>query len=399
MGTPTGKQVMRQLDIITKKYDQILLILIILLGVLGTVMLYSSSSSLSMDETNNLTHTLFLRSHLKRLLVGLVAMFIIMVLDYRRLKKVAPYLMMASLFLLGFTKLVFWIKGYTFPARWLDLGFVSFQTSDFARLSVIIYLAYYIDKKRGQIKDFYSGFFPPIVMIGLLLSLIIIQPDFSTAAVIGLVGFVLLFLGGAKISHMAATGAVSIAVMIPVMLMRSYRMKRVLYWLGAFVGLGEGANQEVVGYQAQQSLISLGNGGFLGLGLGNSMEKNLFLPTPHTDFIFAIIGEELGLVGAIFILTLFLFVFQRGIKIAKDTTDPFGVMLAVGIAFSFVLYAFINVAVVTSLVPTTGLPMPLISYGGSGLVVNLASLGILLNISQSKRSVRHQNDWRPRFNG
>lgn len=155
----------------------------------------------------------------------------------------------------------------------------------------------------------------------------------------------------------------------------------------------------MVGYQIQQSLISLGNGGFTGLGLGNSMEKNLFLPTPHTDFIFAIIGEELGLLGVIFILTLFLLVFQRCINIAKDTTDPFGVMLAVGLAFSFIVYAFINAAVVTNLVPTTGLPMPLISYGGSGLVVNLASLGILLNISQAKRSVQHRNGWKPKLYG
>ncbi|MEE8436786.1 MAG: putative peptidoglycan glycosyltransferase FtsW [Candidatus Neomarinimicrobiota bacterium] len=390
---------MRHLDIITKKYDQVLLVLIVLLCVIGTVMLYSSSSSISMEETKGATDTLFLQAHLKRLLAAVIALFFFMLLDYRLLKKAAPALLIGSLVLLMFTKLIYVVQGISFPARWLDIGFISIQTSDLARFSIIIYLAYYIDKKRALIKDFYKGFIPPLILTVLVMSMIIIQPDFSTAAVIGLVCFVLLFLGGARLSHLLTTGIVSICILIPVMLMRSYRMKRVIYWLGSLFNDNPGQDQEIVGYQVQQSLISLGNGGFTGLGLGNSMEKNLFLPTPHTDFIFAIIGEELGLVGVIFVLTLFLLVFQRCIKIAKDTTDPFGVMLAVGLAFSFIIYAFINVAVVTNLVPTTGLPMPLISYGGSGLVINLASLGILLNISQAKRSVQHRNGWKPKLYG
>jgi cell division protein FtsW len=264
----------------------------------------------------------------------------------------------------------------------------------------MVYLAYYIDKKRNKLKDFYSGFIPPIILIAGILASIVVQPDFSTAAVIGLIGFAMLFIGGAKMSHMMATGAVATVVLIPVMMMRSYRMKRVIYWLGTVFGANSsGANQEEMGYQAQQSLISLGNGGFWGLGLGNSMEKNLFLPTPHTDFIYAIIGEELGLLGAILVITLFLLIFQRGVKIAKETTDPFGVMLAVGISFSIIIYAFINVAVVTGIFPVTGLPMPLVSHGGSALVMNLACLGILINISQAKRSVNHRSGWKPQLNG
>ena len=390
---------MKHIDIITKKYDQILLVLIILLSVVGTVMLYSASSSLSLNETNGVTDTFFLRSHLKRLIVGMVAMFFFIFMDYRKLKSVAPYLMIGSIILLLATKITYMAKGINFPARWLDLGILTVQTSDIARFSLIVYLAYYIDKKRDKLKDFYEGFFPPIVLMAAILGTIVIQPDFSTAAVIGFIGFAMLFIGGARLSHIMATSVVAVAVMIPVMLMRSYRMKRVLYWLGSVFGFSGGADQNVVGYQAQQSLISLGNGGFWGLGLGNSLEKNLFLPTPHTDFIFAIIGEELGLLGALFVITLFLFIFQRGIKIAKETTDPFGVMLTVGISFSIIIYAFINVAVVTGIFPVTGLPMPLISHGGSSLVMNLACLGILLNISQAKRSVSHSEGWRPVLNG
>jgi len=390
---------MKHIDIITKKYDQILLVLIILLCVVGTVMLYSASSSLSLNETSGVTDTFFLRSHLKRLIVGMVAMFFFIFMDYRKLKSVAPYLMIGSIILLLATKITYMAKGISFPARWLDLGILTVQTSDIARFSLILYLAYYIDKKRDKLKDFYEGFFPPIVLMAAILGTIVIQPDFSTAAVIGFIGFAMLFIGGARLPHIMATSVVAVVVMIPVMLMRSYRMKRVLYWLGSVFDFSGGADQDVVGYQAQQSLISLGNGGFWGLGLGNSLEKNLFLPTPHTDFIFAIIGEELGLLGALFVITLFLFIFQRGIKIAKETTDPFGVMLTVGISFSIIIYAFINVAVVTGIFPVTGLPMPLISHGGSSLVMNLACLGILLNVSQAKRSVSHSEGWRPILNG
>ena len=389
---------MRHIDIITKKYDQLLLILIVILSAMGTVMLYSASSSFSLNETGGLTDTLFIRSHLKRLLLGMLIMFMFVIVDYRKLKSIAPYLMIFSIILLLATKIMYLVKGINFPARWLDLGLFTVQTSDIARFSLILYLAYYIDKKRESLKDFYKGFIPPVLLMAGILFTIVIQPDFSTAAVIGLIGFSMLFIGGAKLSHIIATSVISIAIMIPVMLMRSYRMKRVIYWLGSIIGINGGSEQEVIGYQAQQSLISLGNGGFWGLGLGNSLEKNLFLPTPHTDFIFAIIGEELGFLGAIFVISLFLFIFQRGIKIAKETTDPFGVMLAVGISFSIIVYSFINVAVVTGIFPVTGLPMPLVSHGGSNVVMNLACLGILLNISQAKRSVSHATGWKPKLN-
>lgn len=389
---------MKHIDIITKKYDQLLLILIIILCAMGTVMLYSASSSISLNETGGLTDTLFIRSHLKRLLLGILIMFLFIIIDYRKFKSIAPYLMIFSIILLLATKIMYLVKGINFPARWLDLGLFTVQTSDIARFSLILYIAYYIDKKRESLKDFYNGFLPPVLLMAGILFTIVIQPDFSTAAVIGLIGFSMLFIGGAKLSHIITTGVISIVIMIPVMLMRSYRMKRVIYWLGSIFGINSGSEQEVIGYQAQQSLISLGNGGFWGLGLGNSLEKNLFLPTPHTDFIFAIIGEELGFIGAISVISLFLFIFQRGIKIAKETTDPFGVMLAVGISFSIIIYSFINVAVVTGIFPVTGLPMPLVSHGGSSLIMNLACLGMLLNISQAKRSVSHATSWKPQLN-
>ena len=384
---------MNHLNVISKNYDRVLISAVILLCIIGTVMLYSASSVRSLMESENQTATLYLVAHLKRLLVGIIIMFLMMSFDYRHLKKYYLHLIFGAIGLLIVTKTIFLIKGISTPARWFYVGSVSIQTSDIARLSLIIFLAVYIDKKRRQLEDFYTGFLPPVFAIIIIMSLIIIQPDFSSAIMLGLTGGIMLFIGRAKLSQLLATSVTGLAIAVPVLLMAPYRLDRVRSWWNK--------NEELstIGYQAYQSLISLGNGGFIGLGLGNSLEKNMFLPEPHTDFIFSIIGEEMGFVGTLFILTLFLLVFQRGIRIAKKCTDPFGVMLAVGISFSFILYAFVNAAVVTNVFPVTGLPMPLISYGGSGMVINLASMGILLNISQAKRSISHRNDWKPKLYG
>ena len=354
-------------------------------------MLYSASWYESFSSSNGKTEMLFLQNHVLRLIVGLFCLLCFLTFDYRYLKKIAPQLIIMSICLLFATKLYYLFSGLSWykPARWLYLGPVSLQTSDIARFSVIIYMAYYADKKRNKIIDFQLGLLPALTILSIIMTLIIIQPDYSTALMIGLIGIMILFIAGAQISQLSAAGAGALLIGIPVLLSREYRKQRVL----SFFGIGD--NSEI-GYQASQSLISLGNGGIFGVGLGNSIEKNHFLPTPHTDFIFAIIGEELGfIIGTVPVLTLFLFIFIRGIKIAKKCTDPFGVLLALGIAFNLVLYAFVNAAVVTGLFPVTGLPMPMISYGGSGMVINMALMGILLNISQSRRSVGGKNGWSP----
>jgi len=380
---------MNQLDIIINKYDKTLMWIILALCGIGMVMLYSASSFKSLYLSSGLSDTIYLRSHLKRMIIGVTAMFFFAIFDYRKLKSIAPYFIFLSILLLLLTKIVSLFNGSSSADRWLSFGFISMQTSDIARLSLIIYLAYYIDKKGNKIREFYTGIIPPLFLITVMLFLIVIQPDFSTAVVLGIIGFIMLFIGGAQLSHLAAASGGALAIMIPVMLMMPYRMKRIVYWVSSIFSESESLNQNL-GYQAQQSLISLGNGGIKGLGIGNSLEKNLFLPEPHTDFIFAIIGEELGLWGAIAVLSIFLFLFQRGIKIAKSTTDTFGIMLSIGIVMSMVLYAFVNVGYVTGILPVTGLPIPLISHGGSNLVITLSGLGILLNISESKRSIKNK---------
>ena len=379
------------IDVFIKRYDRNLLIFLCILSVLGTVMLYSASWYESFSSSNGRTDMLFLQNHLKRLLVGVFFLFGFLTFDYRRLKQIAPYLIMFSIFLLLMTKLYYLGKGYSWykPARWLYMGPFSIQTSDIARFSVIIYMAFYADKKRDKLKNFQLGLLPALGILCIIMALIVIQPDYSTALMIGAIGILILFIGGASISQLSCTGAGAMLVGVPILLSREYRKQRILSWFGI------GDNTEV-GYQASQSLISLGNGGIFGVGLGNSIEKNHFLPTPHTDFIFAIIGEELGFViGTVPVLTLFLLIFIRGLKIAKECTDPFGIFLSIGIAFNLVLYAFVNAAVVTGVFPVTGLPMPMVSYGGSGMVVNMAMMGILLNISQSRKSVGRKKGWSP----
>ena len=379
------------IDVFIQRYDRHLLIFLCILSVLGTVMLYSASWYESFSSSNGRTDMLFLQNHLKRLLVGVFFLFGFLTFDYRKLKQIAPYLIMFSIFLLVMTKLYYLGKGYSWykPARWLYMGPFSIQTSDIARFSVIIYMAFYADKKRDKLKDFQLGLLPALGILCIIMALIVIQPDYSTALMIGAIGILILFIGGASISQLSCAGAGAMVVGVPVLLSREYRKQRILSWFGI------GDNTEV-GYQASQSLISLGNGGIFGVGLGNSIEKNHFLPTPHTDFIFAIIGEELGFViGTAPVLTLFLLIFIRGLKIAKECTDPFGIFLSIGIAFNLVLYAFVNAAVVTGVFPVTGLPMPMVSYGGSGMVINMAMMGILLNISQSRRSVGGKKSWSP----
>ena len=383
------------IDIIIQRYDRQLLIYLGILAIVGTVMLYSASWYESFASSNGRTDMLFLQGHLKRMLVGVFFLFGFIMLDYRKLKEIAPYLLIVAIVLLIATKAFYLISGAGWykPARWLPIGPFSLQTSDFARMAIIIFISYYVDKKRELLKDFQLGLLPALGVISIVMGLIVIQPDYSTALMIGVIGVLILFIGGAKFSQLSMAGAGAALIGIPVLLSREYRRVRIL----SFFGIGDNPD---AGYQASQSLISLGNGRIFGVGLGNSIEKNHLLPTPHTDFIFAIIGEELGFIlGSVPILTLFLLIFFRGLKVAKECTDPFGVFLAVGISFNIILYAFVNAAVVTGLFPVTGLPMPMVSYGGSGMVINMALIGILLSISQARKSVGGNRGWSPSLYG
>ena len=379
------------IDITIRSYDRQLLIYVVILAIIGTVMLYSASWYESFVRSDGHTDMFYLQGHLKRLIVAVVFLFGFLVVDFRELKKIAPHLIIMAILLLMITKGYdyYLYRNWDHPARWLYIGSFSLQTSDIARFSVLLYIAYYIDKKRVGIENFNAGLLPVLAVLSVIMGLIIIQPDFSTAIMIGILGITILYVGGVKLSQLSLSTALGLLVSIPILLSKPYRIERILSYFNP-------TDIKTAGYQAHQSLISLGHGGWFGVGLGSSIEKNQFLPNPHTDFIFAIIGEELGfMLGSVPVLTLFLLIFLRGIKISKECTDPFGVLLAVGISVNLILYAFVNAAVVTGLLPVTGLPMPMVSYGGSGMVVNLAMIGILLNISQARRTVGNRNTWSP----
>ncbi|MFQ6616966.1 MAG: FtsW/RodA/SpoVE family cell cycle protein [Fidelibacterota bacterium] len=362
------------------KVDRTLLVITLILVAIGMIMVFSSSTNISMERYGN--GTFYFRKHAIRVIIGLAVMFTAMNVDYRLLKKLAGPLLVISILLLVFTKLQYLVEGNRMTARWLHLGPVAFQTSDLARFALITYLAAYLDKKGNQIQDFTYGFLPPVIVTALIMALVIVQPDFSTAVMIGLVAGTLLFMGRAKIPHLLAAGSLGAAVLIPTLLTAEYRLAR----LKAFINFGTLAGE--ANYQVQQSLISLGHGGITGVGLGGSVGKNLFLPTPHTDFIASIIGEEFGFLGIFITLTLYLALFQRSVRISRNCTQVFGILLSMGLSLQIVAYSFINVAVVSSIIPTTGLPMPFVSFGGSSLVVNLMAVGILLNISKAKRTVQ-----------
>lgn len=346
---------------------------------IGTVMVFSSSSDISMDKFGS--GTFYFGRHVLRVVMGLAVMVVAMFVDFRIWKRIAAPLFIATATLLLVTVVIFQLQGNESPARWLYLGSLPVQTSDIARFATILYLAAYLDRKRDAIGDYTNGFLPPIIMTGIVMALIIVQPDYSTAMMIGVLVMTMLFVGRAKLTHMAATVSGALVVLVPVMILEPYRIYRMkMFFKGLFDFSG-------ASYQLQQSLISLGNGGITGVGLGASTGKNLFLPAPHTDFILSIVGEEIGFLGIAVIITLYLALFHRALKIARGCTDIFGILLTVGLSTQIIFYAFINSAVVTGLVPTTGLPIPFISFGGSGLVMNLFSVGILLNISMARRTV------------
>ena len=356
-------------------YDKQLLFIIVLLAGTGMVMLYSASSAIGRELGDS---AIYLKGHFVRLLIGFGLMTLTMHIDYKLYKKIAFPLLIIALIVLaaGLIHHRFWGTGAT--ARWIYIGGISIQTSEFMKFSLITFIAYYLEKKKDKLVNFSDGLLPMVIVLGISSLLILKQPDFSTTALLVTVIFIMMFVGNARISHLFAIGSVGSLLMLLSIFGSSYQIERIRSYF-------EGGDISGVGYQMQQSLISLGGGGFLGIGLGGSISKNLFLPTPHTDFILAIIGEEMGFLGVLFISTMFLMFFFRSLKVAKSSKDSFGLYLAVGLATSIFLYAAVNAAVVSGLLPVTGLPIPLVSYGGSNVLYTLGSVGVILNISSTTK--------------
>ncbi|MDO9547515.1 MAG: putative lipid II flippase FtsW [Candidatus Marinimicrobia bacterium] len=354
--------------------DQLFFMLTIILIGIGFVIQYSASSSLAAAKFNDPGY--YMRGHFIRIIAGFLVGLVFIKLDYNYLKNLAFWFIILSVFMLILT-LVLNRSGNSATARWLQLGPFRFQPSELAKFSVILYLASFYDRHQDEIEDFKKGFLPPVIVMSIIVILIIIEPDFSTGVVVAVLGIAIMIIAGTKLVYLSPFAGLFVIFSIITVIRSPYKIKRIL---SAVRG---GSDLQGAGYQINQSLITLGNGGFWGRGLAGSVEKNLFLPEPHTDFVFSVAGEEFGFIGTMFLLILFLALFIRGVQISFRSPTVFGNLLGVGLSISMFSYVLANIGVVTGILPVTGLPLPFLSYGGSTMLYNFACIGILLNISKT----------------
>ncbi|MBI5055971.1 MAG: putative lipid II flippase FtsW [Nitrospirae bacterium] len=362
-----------------------IIISVALLVCIGILMVYSSTVLMSMKRYGNSFH--FLLNHIFTVFVGVAAMFILSRMDYQSFRRpffhIASFQVSAIHILMGialFMLLLVFVPGIGISAngarRWLRLWPTTFQPSEFAKIVMVIFLADYMDRNIHRMKDARFGIMIPIGVMLLFQGIIIIQPDFGAVMSLGILTMGLLLIGGVRLSYIGAMALLSLPAIFIAVTSSSYRMKRIMSFTDPWKdSLGSG-------FQLVQSFIAFGNGGLTGLGLGGSKQKLYFLPEVHTDFIFSLIGEELGMIGAVSVLLLFLYFFLKGVKVANKTNDSFSYFLTLGLTMMIGVQVIINFAVTTGLMPTKGLPLPFISYGGSSLLINLAAIGILINISR-----------------
>lgn len=357
-----------------KSPDLFIFLATLLLLAFGVIMVTSASVPRALTLTEGKDPFLFGKRQIIYAILGIILLISMVNFDYRRLRKfTGAFLILAPVFLILVLFLGEEING---AKRWIDLRVVSFQPSEFAKLALILVLAHYLSELGEEITGFFAGILIPLFYTLIIGGLIMLEPDLGTTIVIFGIFFVMLFTGGARFSHLTLVGLFGAGAGVALILQEPYRLRRLLSFLDPM------RDPKGDSWQIIQSLMALGSGGLFGLGLGRSRQKFFYLPEAHTDYIFAILGEELGLIGTILILLTFFFLAWRGYKIAMSVSDPYGSMLAVGITSWLVFQALINIGVVTSTIPATGITLPLVSSGGSSLWITLISIGILMNISR-----------------
>ncbi len=353
--------------------DWLIFLPIVGLMLFSIAFVYSASATMA-EHTFGSSDKLFW-SHTVRILAGIVIMIIFSRIDYHFWMKHSKKLMILAVFFLIIVLFVGTsLKG---ASRWLNLGIVSFQPSELAKFALLIHFAALLAIKQQVIKNFERGFLPFLFWTGLICLLIALQPNFSTMIVIFLIAIAMMFIGNTNLLHIFYTFAFGMVSGLIYAVSAEYRLNRIK----SFLGMGEESIGSEVSYQLNQALIALGNGGLWGVGAGQNRQSHMFLPESYGDFIFSIIGEEFGFLGLFFIILAFAVVFWRGMLIAKKAPDNFGYFLAIGILVTFAIYVFVNAGVNTGVLPTTGVPMPFISYGGTAVFFYAAEIGILLNIS------------------
>ena len=348
--------------------DFVMFAVIMLLVTIGVIMVLSASAYMAGQN-----YTKFFVKQLFSAFVGTIAMVLMQRFDYHNIKKYTKLLMIISVVLLV---AVLFFPGTNGAQRWIPLGPFNLQPSEIVKYVAVLYMAKSMDYKGEKIKNFFYGVLPVLLVSSFFAGLILLEKNLSIASAIMIVTIIMLFAAGSKITQMLILMPPLVGVGVFFIISEPYRLLRLTGFLHPFEDrLGKG-------YQLVQSLLALGSGGILGVGLGRSRQKALYLPEPNTDFIFSVIGEELGLVGCIFIIVLFIILIWRGIRTAINSKDTYGNLLAIGITSVIAVQAIINIAVVTGSMPVTGVPLPFISYGGSSLLFNMMAIGVLLNISR-----------------
>lgn len=353
--------------------DPILLGAILLLICIGTVMVYSSSSLMASENFSN--HAYFLKRHLMMLGLGFVAMFTALLLPLHVVKKISlPVFLICIGFLIVVVATSFGVEA-KHATRWVNLGGFRFQPSEMIKPWFILFTAGYIERMGPKIQNFKEGLLPLLVMAGFVLLLILKQPDFGTTVTIGSVMILMIFVAGAKIEHLGALIGTGMLGMVYLIFSAEYRRKRFFSFLNPW------ADPKGDGFQMIQSLIAFERGGVSGQGLGDGTQKLLYLPEAHTDFIFSVIGEELGFLGCATVVILFFVIMVQGIRLSIRIQDQYASVLAFGITVLISIQSLFNMGVVMGLLPTKGLTLPLVSYGGSSLISTMFCLGLLLSMS------------------
>ncbi|MFH0941328.1 MAG: putative lipid II flippase FtsW [Candidatus Omnitrophota bacterium] len=349
--------------------------MLILIGI-GIVMIYSASSIPMWQSTGRSAN--LLKKQFLYLVLGFAAMFVSMAVDYQKLRKIAKPLLIFTIIPLILVLVPGISRESGGAKRWLHAFGFNYQPSEFVKIALIIYVADFISRNARFLKEFWRGFVPPMLALGLVTLLVLFQPDLGTAISFVVLVFIMMFISGAKPRHIIFTFISALPFLYLLIFSVPYRRARILTFLNPWL------DPKGSGFQIIQSQIALGSGGLFGVGLGQGKQKLFYLPAAHTDFIFSIIGEELGLLGAGFVILLFIFLIWNMSKIVYSVRDPFGKLICIGVLTLIAFSAVVNIGVSIGSLPTKGLPLPFISYGGSSLIFHMVAVGLLLNISKAE---------------
>lgn len=360
-----------------RRPDLILLGSILALLTIGIIMVYSSSAVKGYVQYDDPYH--FLKMEVIWVGIGLAAMVMAMRLDLQFLRRFAKSALILAIVLLIMVKIPGVGRRVNGADRWIGLGPLSVQPSEVIKLAMVLVMAHLLALNPHKIESFRKGLLPILGLLGLIAGLIMLQPDLGTTLAIAGTTFFMLIAAGARVSHMLALGGSGLGLVVAAIAAAPYRMRRITAFLDPW------ADPSGKGYQTIQALLALGPGGLFGLGLGQSKQKFLYLPENHTDFIFAMIGEELGFVGASLVVVLFFIFAWRGFRVAMGAPDAFTGLLAVGLTAMVSIQAMINMGVVSGVLPVTGITLPFLSYGGTSLVFTMLGVGVLLNISRESK--------------